>query len=154
MGIKFHPSQLLERPLMANVASVAADGTPRNAPMWYIWEENAIWLLGSSSSSSIKRLKIKPNCAVEIIDFNREDGILLHLGLRGVATIMPMDRKSLSTSAQKYVENPENWNAWFTNTVAKIDDPAGRLIRLKPDTTFTNNVSYFKTGPELAWPEK
>jgi general stress protein 26 len=92
MGIKFHPSQLLERPLMANVASVAADGTPRNAPMWYIWEENAIWLLGSSSSSSIKRLKIKPNCAVEIIDFNREDGILLHLGLRGVATIMPMDR--------------------------------------------------------------
>jgi hypothetical protein len=54
----------------------------------------------------------------------------------------------------KYLENPENWNAWFTNTVAKIDDPAGRLIRLKPDTTFTNNVSYFKTGPELAWPEE
>jgi hypothetical protein len=41
------------------------------------------------------------------IDFNREDGILLHLGLRGVATIMPMDRKSLSTSAQKYLENPK-----------------------------------------------
>tara|TARA_B100000780_G_scaffold258386_1_gene208710 strand:+ start:298 stop:471 length:174 start_codon:yes stop_codon:yes gene_type:complete len=57
MGIKFHPSELLERPLMANVARVAADGTPRNAPMWYIWEENAIWLLGPTSFSSVKRLK-------------------------------------------------------------------------------------------------
>ena len=86
---------------MANVARVAADGTPRNAPMWYIWEENAIWLLGPTSFSSVKRLKIKPNCAVEIIDFNREDGILLHLGLRGVATTVPMDR----TRFQRLLKN-------------------------------------------------
>ena len=35
-----------------------------------------------------------------------------------------------------------------------IDDLAGRRIWLKPDTTFTNNLSYFKTSSELAWHEK
>ena len=104
MGIKFHPSELLKRPLMANVASVAAHGTPRNVPMWYIWEENAIWLLGSASSSSVKLLKIKPDCAVEIIDFNREHGILLHLGLRSVATIVSMDRTRFRRLLKKYLE--------------------------------------------------
>ena len=36
---------------------------------------------------------------------------------------------------------------------ARIDDPEGRLIRMAPDSFFTNNVSYFRTGPDLAWPD-
>ena len=31
-------------------------------------------------------------------------------------------------------------------------DPDGRLIRLAPDSVFTNNVSYFLNGPDLSWP--
>jgi hypothetical protein len=27
----------------------------------------------------------------------------------------------------------ERWNAWFVDTIARIDDPDGRLIRLDPD---------------------
>ena len=38
------------------------------------------------------------------------------------------------------------------DTIATVDDPDGRLIRLVPETMFTNNVSYFRTGPALAWP--
>jgi hypothetical protein len=45
------------------------------------------------------------------------------------------------------------WNPWFVREVARIDDPGGRMIRLDPDSVFTNNVSYFRTGPALAWPE-
>jgi hypothetical protein len=42
------------------------------------------------------------------------------------------------------------WNPWFIDTVAKIEDPSGRLIRLVPDSVFTNDVSFFRSGPSLA----
>ena len=84
MGKKFEPSLLLQRPLMANLATVWRDGSPRNAPLWFIWETNKLWLLSSINSSSLNRLKINPNCAVEIVDFNPNEGILLHLGFEGL----------------------------------------------------------------------
>lgn len=44
------------------------------------------------------------------------------------------------------------WNPWFMESIATINDPDGRLIRPEPRSTFSNNVSYFRTGPALAWP--
>jgi len=36
--------------------------------------------------------------------------------------------------------------------IAEVDDYTNRWIRLVPQSTFTNNVSYFRTGPALARP--
>ena len=154
MGKKFEPSLLLHRPLMANLATVSRDGSPRNAPMWFIWESNKLWLLSSINSSSLNRLKINPNCAVEIVDFNPNEGILLHLGLRGSATITPMDVNRFERLLAKYLGKKANWNKWFIKNIARIDDPEGRMICLASESIFSNNVSYFKTGPEFAWPIK
>jgi general stress protein 26 len=148
----FEPEALLNLPLMANLASVAADGSPRNAPMWFIWEDGAVWLLGSTSSSSVKRLQDNPHCAIEIVRFDVEGGILLHLGLRGEATIEPMSPARFRRLLQKYLGEEDGWNDWFIQNVAQIEDPDGRMVKLKPKTFFTNNVSYFRTGPALAWP--
>jgi hypothetical protein len=38
MPRKFDPDDVLDRPLMANLATVTADGAPRNAPMWFLWQ--------------------------------------------------------------------------------------------------------------------
>ena len=148
----FDPSTLLNRPLMANLATVTTDGAPRNAPMWFIWEEDAIWLLGSTGASSVRRIAENPQCAIEVVDFDTEAGILLHLGLRGSATIESMSPDRFKRLLRKYLGVEENWNAWFIENIARINDPDGRLIRLKPDTMFTNNVSYFRSGPDLTWP--
>ncbi|MER8645219.1 pyridoxamine 5'-phosphate oxidase family protein [Mesorhizobium sp. M1252] len=67
MPKKFDPNDVLSRPLMANLATVTADGAPRNAPMWFIWEDAAIWLLGSTGASAVKHLERDPRCAVEIV---------------------------------------------------------------------------------------
>ncbi len=138
---------------MANLATVGAGGEPCNAPMWFIWEEGAIWLLGSTGSSSVKRLEAEPRCAIEIVKFDNAAGFLLHLGLRGVATIEPMSGALFRRLLTKYLGQDASWNPWFIENIARIDDPDGRLIRMTPDSIFTNNVSYFRTGPELAWPK-
>ena len=154
MGKTFDPNDVLALPLMATVATIAEDGAPRNAPMWFIWEDEAIWLLGSKTTSSVTRLQGDPRCAIEIVHFDKDAGVLLHLGLRGLASIEPMSPDRFRRLLKKYLGDAEHWNPWFIENIASVDDPDGRLIRLVPDHVYTNNVSYFRTGPDLAWPPK
>ncbi|MGL6209208.1 MAG: pyridoxamine 5'-phosphate oxidase family protein [Paracoccaceae bacterium] len=147
----FDPSAILHLPLMANLATSCPDG-PRNAPVWFIWEDAALWMLGSTTAKSVLRLQTDPACAVEIVHFANQDGLLLHLGFRGTATIEPADGQRFRRLLAKYLGPDEaTWNPWFVDTVAEVDDPDNRWIKLVPQSTFTNNVSYFRTGPDLAW---
>lgn len=153
MGRSFDPDEVLRLPLMAFLATLAPDGGPRNAPVWYLWEEGALWMPGNASGSSVRRLERDPRCAVEIVHYDNAGGILAHLGLRGSAGIRAMDPALFRRLLARYLgPDPADWTPWFIDNIARIDDPAGRLIRLVPDSTFTNNVSYFRTGPDLAWP--
>ncbi len=152
MGHDFDPERLLQAPLMANLATLSPEG-PRNSPVWYIWEEGALWMLGSRTGGAVRRLEQDPRAAVEIVDFDRKTGKLAHLGLRGCAEILPMDPARFRRLLALYLGPDEAaWNPWFVDNIARIDDPDGRLIRLDPDTIFTNNVSYFLSGPALSWP--
>ncbi|MGQ0566823.1 MAG: pyridoxamine 5'-phosphate oxidase family protein [Gemmobacter sp.] len=152
MARPFDPEAVLALPLMANLATMSPDG-PRNAPVWFLWEGGALWMLGSAEARSVIRLQADPRSAVEIVRFDNDAGVLLHLGLRGVAEVCPMDPDLFRRLLRKYLGPDEAaWNSWFIDTVAAIDHPDGRLIRLVPDSVFTNNVSYFRTGPEMAWP--
>ena len=148
----FDPLEVLALPLMANLATLCPDG-PRNAPVWFLWEDDALFMLGSASSGSVLRILQDPRVAVEIVRFDDAGGILLHLGMRGVAHILPMESARFRRLLTKYLgPDQATWNRWFIDTIATVDDPDGRLIRLVPETVFTNNVSYFHTGPALAWP--
>jgi len=152
MPTPFDPKLVLDQPLMAMLATVCAEG-PRIAPMWFSWEDGALWLPSDAGSSSVGRLADDPRVAVEIVEFGKDDGRLLHLGLRGRAEVVAMDVPRFTRLLAKYLGPDEAaWNAWFIDNVARFDDPDGRLIRLVPDSIFTNNVSFFLTGPELAAP--
>ncbi|WP_062222885.1 pyridoxamine 5'-phosphate oxidase family protein [Aureimonas sp. D3] len=148
----FDPVELLTLPLMANLATVSSDGAPRNSPVWFIWEDSTLWMPGAQGASAVKRLQQDSRCSVEIVHFDNDAGILLHLGFRGHALIEPNCPALFKRLLRKYLGPESNWNEWFIENVARIDSPSGRMIRLVPESTFTNNVSFFKTGPVLAWP--
>ncbi|MBF9044445.1 pyridoxamine 5'-phosphate oxidase [Rhodobacterales bacterium HKCCE4037] len=150
MPTPFDPMEVLALPLMANLATVSADGAPRNAPVWFAWEADALWMLSDRSSSSARRIEADPRVAVEIVHYDNAAGLLRHVGLRGAATIEPMDRDLFRRLLRRYLGPEEDQNPWFIETVARIDDPDGRLIRLEPEGIFTNDVSFFRTGPALA----
>lgn len=148
----FDAEIVLTAPLMVNLATSSADG-PRNAPMWFLWEDGALWMPSDAGASSVRRIGEDPRVAAEIVDFDVAGGRLLHLGLRGRAEVLAMDVARFKRLLAKYLGRDEAaWNPWFIDKVARFDDPAGRLIRLAPESVFTNNVSFFLTGPELAAP--
>lgn len=150
MPNEFDPAEVLTLPLMANLATLAADSTPRNAPVWFAWEDGSLWMLSDTTSSSATRIAANPNVAVEIVHYDNAEGLLRHVGLRGTATVAPMDTARFERLLQRYLGPKDTQNQWFIDQIARIDDPSGRLIRLTPDSIFTNDVSYFRTGPKLA----
>lgn len=151
MTTTFDPETVLHLPLIANLSSCEIDGSPRNAPVWYHWEEGALHMLSDEGSSSLRRVMHDPRVAVEIIDYDNPKGIMRHLGLRGRATIESMNEALFRRLLSRYLGPDEaQWNPWFIENVARISDPSGRLIKLVPDSIFTNNVSFFRTGPALA----
>ena len=152
MPTAFDPAEILARPLMATLSTVTADGAPRNAPVWFLWEDGALWMLSDATASSAARIARDPRVAVEIVHYDNAAGILRHLGLRGRASVEPMDAALFRRLLTRYLGPVPDWNPWFIDTVARIDDPTGRLIRLVPDTIFTNDVSYFRPRPGLAKP--
>ena len=152
MARPFEPEHLLQKPLMAILATRCPHG-PRTAPVWFLWQDGALWMLGDVGGSSVQRIEDDPSVSVEITEFDPARGILLHLGLRGTAEVQLMHPNLFRQLLTKYLGPAEDrWNPWFIAQIARIDDPDGRLIRLRPDSVFTNNGSFFLTGPELAWP--
>lgn len=147
----FDPDEVLCLPLFANLATTDVTGAPRNAPVWFHWHAGALFMLADEGSSSVRRIAHDPRVAVEIVDYDNGRGIMRHLGLRGRASVEPMDQAMFRCLLSRYLGVDETrWNPWFIKNVARISDPSGRLIRLVPDSIFTNDVSFFRTGPRLA----
>ena len=82
----FDKEIVLATPVMALLGTVEG-AKPRVAPAWFLWEHEALWMLGDKSGSSLKRISENPECAVEIVHFDVVKGVLFHLGLRGIARV-------------------------------------------------------------------
>lgn len=145
----FDPAEMLAKPLMAHLATSSPDG-PRDSPVWFLWEEGAIWLIANSEDSFPVRLRAEPLCAIGIVEFDVTRGILRHIGIRGRADILPMDEARLRRLLERYLgPAPGEWNEWFTT---QIVEPLDLMIRIMPASTIARDMSYFKTGPAFATP--
>ncbi|WP_394835927.1 pyridoxamine 5'-phosphate oxidase family protein [Pendulispora rubella] len=139
--VDFDVDAFLARPLMAHLATTSPQG-PRDSPVWFLWEEGAIWLIGTSNDSFPQRLLAEPRCAIGVVHFDLARGVLLHLGMRGVATVLPMDRARRDRLLRRYLGDDESaWNATFRETVI---EPLDRMIRFVPETVVARDQSYFK----------
>jgi len=143
----FDPTEMLAKPLMAHLATGSPDG-PRDSPVWFLWEEGAVWLVANSEDSFPVRLRAEPRCAIGIVEFDVTRGILRHVGIRGRADILPIDKVRLYRLLDRYLSPiPSEWNEWFT---AQIVEPLELMIRITPVSIIARNMSYFKTGPDFA----
>lgn len=143
----FEIDEVLSKPLIAHLSTIDKN-EPRNSPVWFIWEESCIWIFGKSEESFIKRLKTHPNCAIGIVDFNLEKGILKHVSIRGTTNIVEIDAKRLHRFVSKYLgKDNMKWNKWF---ITNIVDPLDTMLIITPKTIVTKDVSFFKTGAGLA----
>lgn len=52
---------LLSRPLFCFVEMLSTDGhDPRVSPLWFLWEDDALWILGDTDETHTTRLRHNP----------------------------------------------------------------------------------------------
>ncbi len=143
----FEIDEVLCKPLMAHLATVE-NAAACDSPVWFIWEDSCLWIFGTSQDSFVNRLLTTPKCAVGIVDYDLEKGILKHVGIRGIASLTSCDKDRLMRFVAKYLgDDKQNWNPWF---IENIVNPLDVMIKIVPQSIVAKNVSFFKTGPDLA----
>jgi Pyridoxamine 5'-phosphate oxidase len=132
--------ELLARPLFAHLATTSDEG-PRESPVWFLWEDEAIWIIGSRQRNTfLTRVAHEPRCALSIVDFDPERGVVHHVGMRGHATVEPFERERARRLLTRYLgRNTDAWDARFRDT---LDDPDNAFIRFVPDTVVARDQSY------------
>ena len=145
----FEFDEVLQKPLMAHLSTVEA-GEPRDSPVWFVWEDESVWIFGTSEDSFIKRLKQESKCALGVVDFDLDKGVLRHVGIRGTSQIKNVDQHRLHRFVSKYLgKDREKWNKWLVEYVV---DPLDVMVKISPRSIVAKDVSFFKTGPDLASP--
>jgi nitroimidazol reductase NimA-like FMN-containing flavoprotein (pyridoxamine 5'-phosphate oxidase superfamily) len=135
-------SELLARPLFAHLATAAeAGGAPRESPVWFLWEGEALWIIGNYRTDTFpKRIEREPRCAVGIVDFDRSEGLVQHVGFRGRARLEPHDEERMKRLLGRYLgEDLSQWDARF---VEILDDTDFIFVRFEPETAVVRDQSY------------
>lgn len=107
--------------------------------MWFAWEGGTVWIIGNRRENSLQsRIERDPRCAVGVVDFDRERGVVQHVGSRGRATVEPFDRERARRVFFKYLGGG-SWDERFT---ASLDDLDNLLVRFEPEVAVIRDQSY------------
>jgi hypothetical protein len=115
--------------------------------VWFLWEEAALWIIGSRATDSFpRRIEREPRCAVGVVEFDGSTGLVHHVGLRGRATVEPFDADRARRLLIRYLGNDES--AWDKPFRATLSDPMNVLVRFEPESVVARDQSYDTAGKE------
>jgi len=136
---------VLARPLFAHLATVAPEG-PRLSPVWFLWEDGAVWIIGSQRDNTFPaRVARDGRCAVAIVDFDVAAGTVHHVGMRGSACVVPFEAERARRLLARYLgPASDSWPRRFADT---LHDPDNVFVRFRPDTAVARDQSYDPTQP-------
>jgi len=131
----------LGRPLFCFLATVD-DGAPRVSPLWFLWEDDAVWIVADTQRTYPHRIEQNPETAIAIVDFDRTTGTVQHVGMRGRATVEPHDPSRAERLLAKYL-GPERaeWDDSRFPDPREWDDTMA-TVRFDPDTVVARDQSY------------
>ena len=137
----FELNEFLTRPLYAHLAHSSEQG-PRESPVWFHWDGQAIWIIGGESFP--KNLKRDPRCALGIVDFDLATGRSHHVGMRGVAEVLPYDVAMARTIFRRYFGlQEEDWDPRFDDVFSR--ESGLEMVRFVPETVVVRDQSYRPT---------
>ena len=132
-------ADLLSRPLFAHLATASDEG-PRESPVWFLWEEGALWVIGNYRTDTFpKRIEREPRCAVGVVDFDAATGLVRHAGFRGRARLAPHDPARTERLLGRYMGGRDSWDPRF---VEILDDADYIFVRFEPETVVVRDQSY------------
>jgi hypothetical protein len=141
-GEIFELDEFLSRPLYAHLAH-SSEGGPRESPVWFHWDGQAIWIIGGTSFPA--NLKRDPRCAIGIVDWDLTTGLSHHVGFRGTAEILPFDLNMARTIFRRYFGPDESdWDPRF-DYASTGEESSLTVVRFKPETVVIRDQSYKPT---------
>lgn len=130
--------EFLDRPLFCLLAQ-ESDAGPRVSPLWYLWEDEAIWIIATLGKSYPERVEQHPRTALAIVDFDPKTGLVQHVGFRGSATLEPFDDERTERLLRRYLgDDKSEWDEMFID----LNEEKYRLIHFEPETVVARDQSY------------
>jgi nitroimidazol reductase NimA-like FMN-containing flavoprotein (pyridoxamine 5'-phosphate oxidase superfamily) len=140
----------LDRPLFAFLATVD-DGDPRVSPLWFLWEDGSVWIVGDRRKTYPGRIERTAETALAVVDFDPATGRVQHVGMRGRAAVEPHDPARSERLLAKYLgPEPDEWDEPFFGDPYEWDDRMV-TIRFDPKTVVARDQSY---SPAPSAPEE
>lgn len=136
----FDIDDFLAQPLTARVAT----NGPTVRPTWYLWEEQAFWILTGPWAKLLGRVQRDPALAVTVDVCDLGTGLVRQVIARGRAEVLPFDTERGHRKLSRYLGQDEtSWDLRFRRYLH--DDPAesGTVwIHLQPTTITATDLSY------------
>lgn len=134
--------EFLSRPLFAHLATASPRG-PSESPVWFLWEDGVVWIIGSRASDTFPaRVDAEPR-AIGIVDLDCPTGLVQHVGMRGQVTVEPFDAGRARRLLARYIGADERrWNERFRTTVTRPAAEQAVLLRFVPETVVARDISY------------
>ncbi|MDP9104346.1 MAG: pyridoxamine 5'-phosphate oxidase family protein [Candidatus Eremiobacteraeota bacterium] len=122
------------------MATYAPDG-PRHSPVWFLWEDAAIWIIGNVVDDTFPdRVRRDERCSVGVVDFNPRTGLVHHVSFRGRGAVVPIEAQRAERLLARYLGPAvERWDARFG---IAISDENAVFVRIEPDSVLVRDQSY------------
>jgi len=132
--------EFLDRPLFCFLAQTTPDGQPRVSPLWYLWEDERLWIIADTAEKSYTtRVEQRSETAIAVVDFDVRTGRVEHVGMRGTAEISPLEADRTDRLLRRYLgEDTEEWDPGF----ADLDDDRWAFIEFRPETVVARDQSF------------
>lgn len=132
---------LLARPLFCFLATTD-DGEPRNSALWFLWEDEAFWIIADTEKTYPERVERNPSVELAIVDFDVTTGKVQHVGVRGRATVEPHDPDRARRLLRRYLGPDES--QWDDDRFPDPETWDDRMVfvRVEPETVVARDQSY------------
>ncbi|MGH3682450.1 MAG: pyridoxamine 5'-phosphate oxidase family protein [Natronosporangium sp.] len=139
-GDGFDVTAFLARPLTARLAT----NGPTVRPVWFLWEDDAFWIITGPWSSLPGRVRADPAVALVVDECDLATGTVRQVIARGQAELAPFDVPRGRRKLSRYLGADETrWDPRFRRYLYLDPVEAGTAwLRIHPDSLGAKDLSY------------
>jgi hypothetical protein len=139
-GEEFDIDAFLSQPLTARIAT----NGPTVRPTWFLWEDQAFWILTGPWARLPRLVQADPAIALVVDECNLATGLVRQVIARGRAEVLPFDVPRGRRKLTRYLgADQARWDKRFLRYL--LDDLVENgtaWLRLRPDFLTAKDLSY------------
>ncbi len=124
--------EFLSRPLLARLATASLDAQPHVVPVWFLWEDDAVWVSSYRSTRKIGDLERNPKCAI-VIDVEQGQGQVSAVMIEGTAELVSVPRGETRARIERvYIKYLGPQGVLAPDPQSWLDSEENLLIKITP----------------------